>query len=159
MRQHLALPRSNKCCPLSYKDIQLHFMTKEAYLCSNPNYGKATTSIEPLLLLWGAGFPATIPVISLMFTVRSAKNYFPLISTRSATSSLPFILQKAVPLYIRRRSCAPSSSLPCFSTGLMQKPVGLHGSGMFSPIPFPLPACVGFPLLRISRLLALIMIL
>lgn len=35
----------------------------------------------------------------------------------------PFFLQKAVPLYIRRRSCAPSSSLPCFSTGLMQKPV------------------------------------
>lgn len=79
MRQHLALPRSTKCCPLSYKDIQLHFMTKEAYLCSNPNYGKATTSIEPLLILWGAGFPATIPVISLMLTVRSAKNYFPLI--------------------------------------------------------------------------------
>ena len=62
----------------------------------------------------GRRLSATIPVISLMLTVRSAKNYFLLTSTLSKTISLPFIPQKAVPLYIRRRSCAPSSSLPCF---------------------------------------------
>ena len=37
--------------------------------------------------------------------------------------------------------------------------VKYYDTTSFSPIPFPLPACVGFPLLRISRLLALIMIL
>lgn len=45
----------------------------------------------------------------------------------------------------------------CFSTALTQKPASPHGSGMFSLTPFPLPACVAFPLLRISRHLALIM--
>ena len=49
--------------------------------------------------------------------------------------------------------------IPCSSTELTQKPASPHGFGMFSPTPFPLPAFVGFPLLRISLPLALIMTL
>ena len=40
-------------------------------------YGKATTSIEPLLILWGKNFPAIIPAISLILTAGNGKSYFP----------------------------------------------------------------------------------
>ena len=46
---------------------------RRSHLCSNPNYGRATTSTEPLLILMAAGFHATTPNIPLTYMMRNGK--------------------------------------------------------------------------------------
>ena len=122
----LTIPVKTALCFISNFPLS-HIKQRRTHLCSNPNYGRATTSIEPLLIHTAAGFPEMNRNISSAFMIRNARNFSTSTWIPFWNTSKAFILPPDALHKTRRRSCAPLSFSSCFLTRLLLRPASRHG--------------------------------